>query len=1041
MKKILLLTFMFVFLYASFQALAQERTVSGKVTSEEDGETLPGVNVVVKGTTLGTVTDFEGNYTLTVPSDATAIIFSFIGLTSQEIRIGSRTVIDVQMAPDVTQLTEVVVTAVGIERQKKSLGYATQDIDTEELTRASNPNVLTSLSGKVAGVQITGTSGAPGSSSRIVIRGATSFTGNNQPLFVIDGIPIDNSQIADQDRRSGADFGNSINDINPDDVASVNVLKGPAAAALYGSRAANGAIIITTKSGKGAAKRGRKAEVTVNSSITFEEILKIPDFQTTYSGGNAGTYARRSFNAWGERIQGQTVLNELQNFPDQPDSVPLRAFNAYEDFYETGRTITNNISISGGNETSHYRLSVSDLDQEGIAPNTDFSRNTFTARGGTKISNNITSDFSVTYTRSGSDNIPLQGQNRSFVRQFLWNPPNVDWTVFRDYINPDGTSNNYTTFWENPYWTLNQNTISTQRNRINGFVSVGYQPLEWLNVTARAGTDFYDDVREVRTAINTQGTPQAAYFRAENFIRELTTDLIVTINKEINQDFSVNAIFGHNIRQRDTRSLTGNAVGLVIPNFYNFSNAQSTTTTVDLNTQRRLWGIYGSVSLSYRDFAFIEFTGRNDKSSTLPEDENSFFYPSITGSLVLTEAFPSLQNNILSFAKLRANWAEVGNDAPVYQLQSVFVQGGAFNSLFPNLIFPFNNQPGFSVGNRIGNDQLSPEFTRSWEVGAELSFLEDRLTLDFSYYSQRSEDQIFNVNISPATGFTSQTLNAGNIENTGIELQLKGSPVYLQNGFKWTVGLNFAKVNSEVKGLFEDLESLAVPPAGFTSTQIQARPGFAYPVIVGRKFDRAPDGRLIIDPRDGRPILGTELEVVGEPQPDWIGGVLNTFEYKGINLSVLVDIRKGGEVYSLTEAHLRNNGISEETLFGREGLVVDGVIDNGDGTFTENTIPISAETFWQDGGLFANAERGLFDASFIKLREVSLTYSLPQSLISKTPFGNVQIGAVGRNLLIDTKTPNIDPEVNLFGNTNAQGYEYAQQPSTRSYGFNLRFTF
>lgn len=1040
MKRGLFLIGVFMMLVSAAWA---QQTVSGTVTSSETGDPLVGVTILVEGTTTGAFTNESGAYTLRIPEGGTNLIFSFINKKQEVVAIDGRSTIDVKLVDDLMNLDEVVITSVGLKKQKRSLGYATQNVNNDLLVKASNPNVITSLAGKVAGVQINQATGAVGGSARIVIRGSRSFTGNNQPLFVIDGIPIDNSQLASQDRRSNADFGNAAQDINPDDVESINVLKGPAAAALYGSRAANGAIMITTKSGKNAASRGRKAEISVSSSLTFDEIMYKPDQQTTFGGGNQGIYSAIPFNAWGPRIEGQTVLNPLNAFPNEADSVSLRAYDAYDQFYQTGETWTNTFSLAGGDRKNDYRLSFSDTRQTGIAPNTDFNRTTVTGRAGANITDKLRTDFSVTFTRTQSDNIPLGGQNRSFVRQFLWNPPNVDWNGMRDYENADGTANDYSTFWANPYWILNKNTIGMNRNRFNGFFSISYDFNDWLNFTGRVGTDWYNDRRTGRTAINTQGNLNGDYWEDEWFVREFTTDFLLSANKDIGSDFNISGLIGFNLRERDRKNLYGQATALVIPDFYDFDNADGNTVTENDTRQRRLLGVYGTATIGFRNYAFLEFTGRNDWSSTLPTENNgnSFFYPSVSGTLVLTDAIPSLQNNILSFAKLRANWAEVGNDAQEYRLQSLFVQGRAFNSLFDNLNFPFGSQPGFAVGGTIGNRNLSPEFTRSWEIGAEVSLFQDRFYVDFSYFSSTTTDQIFDVEIPRSTGFTTLTANAGEMKNSGFETMITARPVYFENGFRWTVNLNFSQINNEVVELNEDLQAIDVPPAGFTSTQIQARVGFTYPSIVGRKFQRTDDGQLIINPATGTPILESNFSVLGTAQPDYLFGFGNTFEWKGISLYTLVDLRQGGNFYSLTAAHFRQNGLSQETVAGRNGVVVDGVIENADGSFRPNDIAISGEDFWSDGSVFQKSEFGLYDASFIKLREVRISYDFPQALLQKTPISSLQIGAVGRNLWLDTPNPIIDPEVNLFGNQNAQGYEYAQMPTTRSYGFNVRMTF
>lgn len=1049
MKKYLLFSFMLMLAFVVNESWAQERTVSGKVTSAEDGSVLPGVNVVLKGTTQGTVTDIEGNYSISIPPSGGVLIYSFIGLATQEIDVAGRSVIDVQMDADVQQLGEVVVTAVGIERQKKSLGYATQQVDAEDLTVAANPDALQALSGKLAGVQINQSSGsAGGSASRIVIRGPKSFTGGNQPLFVIDGVPINNSQLQSVDLRSGATFNNAASDINPNDIESINVLKGPSAAALYGSRAANGVVVITTKSGKNARS---KAEVTINSSLTFSNPLKLPNQQEIYAGGSGGVYNPEGFTGWGPKIEGQLVRNPNDDWvgivDGVQDSIPLRNYGTfYDQLLRTGKTYTNSFSVAGGAEKTHYRLSATNTYTEGMLPETDFDRTSITLRAGTELTNKLKAEFSATYTSSGSDNIADQGTTQTSIFWQAWyEPVDHDVSVWKDYKTPDGNQIEYGSgFWNNPYWLLNENYTSQRRDRVNGFFSLGYDILPWISVTGKLGTDFYTDRRKGVTAINTVGDVNGGFYEDEWFVRQINTDIFASINKDIGTDFNISGVVGLNDNRRSFKNTFSQANAITLPGIYNFANIDGQPNSTNFESDRRLFGVYGTLTLGYKDFAFLEVNGRKDWSSTLPEGNNTFFYPSFSGSFIVTDAFPSLSTNTLSFLKLRGNWGQVGLDAPVHRIQSVFVAATAFDGFFDGINFPFAGVTGFQAGNRIGNPNLSPEITTSWEVGAELGLLDDRLTLDVSYFNSVSDDQIIDVEVPRSTGYSSITTNAGKITNKGIEVLATGTPVILSNGFKWEITGTFSKINNEVEEIFGENSQVSIGRAGFVSTQNVAQLGFSYPAIYGRNFKRNDNGDIIVNANTGIPAL-SEPNAFAEVIPDWQAGLRNTFSYKGISLSVFFEQRHGGSIYSYTAAHMRVNGFGEETLFGRDGGVVfNGVneITNTDGSvsYVPNTTSVSNEDFWSNHSLFGASELGLLDASFIKLREVALGYNLPESILKNTPFGSVYFSIVGRNLWMNAANPYIDPETSGFSNADNQGFETAQLPTAKTWGFNLKLT-
>lgn len=1077
MRKFLLLKFVLLLAVGINSSWAQERTVSGKITAVDDGQPLPGVNVVLKGTTTGTVTDIDGNYKLTVPNDGGILVYSFIGLTTEEIAIGSRAVIDLQMTSDVTQLTEVVVTAFGVEREKKSLGYSVQEVKNDELTKTRQTNVLSSLQGKVAGAQISNAGGQIGASTRVVLRGPTSLLGNNEALFVVDGIPINNSTSANVQSSGNAfdnfvDGGNRANDINPEDIESVSILKGPSAAALYGSRAANGVVLITTKKGKNLGGK-KKTEITFNTSYIWSNVLAIPRMQNRFGQGQFGN--NQGFlndqESWGDPFDGTlrpygAIVNNEQRYKAyvaQPSNV--------EDFFETGTAFQNSISLNGGNENATYYLSFSDLDQTGTLPNTDYRRNNFTLNGSTKLTNNVTSSASINYVRVDG-NLPQTGQRNQALAQ-IYNMPRdysaVDWKdLSNPYNTPDGF---FSPFIVNPYYSLNRDFSTQNMNRVYGNFQLNYKPVEWLTATARVGTDVISDNRDTYRDVVVYQTGSAnngAAFDAdgeytEQYIdsREINTDFLLSASKELTQDIQGTLLVGFNYNQRSAESLTSTATSLNLPQFPSMSNSSGTVQSTSALTKRRLMGLYSSLDLSYKGYLFLGATFRNDWSSTLPLDNNSFSYPGVSLGFVLTDAFDLGIDNVLSFAKFRASYAEVGNDATPYLTNSVFVQS-AIGASFATLQFPFNDGTntvtGFSEGNRIGNAKLQPEITKSYELGADFRFFNGRFNIDATYYNSLSEAQILNAAISPSTGYTTQVLNVGSIRNKGIELTVSGTPVKVGD-FKWDLSVNFTKNVNKVEELNDGATQLTLLAQGLTPGLLIVE-GQPYGVFEATQVLRDASGNIVVDPT-GQPIDDPTPVQIGNIQPDWLGGLTSTLSWKGLSLSATLETRQGGNVVSSTAAQMYFAGIAEETAFNdRESYIIPGSVtqqivdgnpvldDQGNPVYVPNTVPLTmsgggVRNIWSNVQGGSRNEEVLLDASFIKLREVAINYDLPKKLLEKTPFGSVRIGAIGRNLWMHTAKDNhfIDPEASAFGNGNVQGYESLGIPSQYSYGFNLRVTF
>jgi TonB-linked SusC/RagA family outer membrane protein len=1080
LKFLLLMSMCFVFL--SGEVRAQERSVTGKVTLGEDGSALPGVNVVIKGTATGTVTDAEGTYTLSVPSAESTLLFSFIGLISQEVLIGERTVVNVVMESDVKQLNEVVVTAVGIEREKKALGYSVQEVKNTELVKTRQTSVLNSLQGKVAGAQITSSGGGLGSSTRVVLRGPTSLLGNNQALFIVDGVPV-NNQSAVNVQASGniydnnVDAGNRANDINPEDIESVSVLKGPAAAALYGSRAASGVILITTK--KGTARNNRKNEVTFNSSYLWSRVYVLPKLQNKFGQGQFGdnqTYLEDQ-ESWGDQFDGSlrpfgAIVNNTQQYKayeGQPDNV--------KDFYDIGKTFQNSLSLNGGNDRSTYYLSFTDLAQTGVIPTTDYHRNNFTINGSTKLNNKLSSSASINYVRVIA-NLPQTGQANQAITQILNMPRDYSYVDFKDLQNPFNTPDGFfTPYAVNPYYTLEHDFSKQNLNRVYGNFQLSYDPFAWMAVTARVGTDVSADKRSTFHDIVFYNNPNGPnYQKAANFdgeyteqainTREINTDLIVRMTKKVNEKIEGNFLVGHNFNQRTAENLYGTANNLTTPGFANLGNVNGNYSALGTASKRRLLGVYSELDLSYDDFLFFGATYRNDWSSTLPKGNNSFGYPSVNVSFVPTDAF-GFSNNILSFMKIRASYAEVGNDANVYLINSVFTQplGGSFDyptGNFAVIDFPFNNGivsvPGFTDNNTIGNLNLEPERTKAFEIGTDIRLFNGRLNLDVAYYNSLSESQILTATIAPSSGYRNQTLNVGSVSNKGIEVSLGGSVIKTDN-FRWDVNVNFAKNKNRVEELNEGATEIPLLAQDLTPG-LKIVKGMPYGVFEATTVLRTADGKIVVD-EQGLPVNDPNPVYRGSIQPDWTAGLTSSVDYKGFNLSVTFDTRQGGKIVSSTMAQLYFNGQAEETGFNNRdefiipnSVVQDGVDDQGQPIYVPNTSPLTiydntVRSYWANVQGGDRNEEVLLDASYIKLREVALNYSIPKAWLQHTPFGDITIGAIGRNLWLHSGKNNhfIDPEANAFGAgsmpgyTNLAGYEFYGVPTQASYGFNLRATF
>jgi TonB-linked SusC/RagA family outer membrane protein len=1065
MKKILLMGW--VVLLAINQVCGQERTVTGTVTSEEDGSPLPGVNVVVKGTSSGTVTDVAGKYSLAVPQEGGVLIFSFIGLVTQEVDIGERTVIDVRMAEDIRQLGEVVVTALGVERESRTLGYSVEKLDGSEIIQARNSSLLNSLQGKVAGVQVTNSSGAPGSSNKVIVRGFTSLSGGNNPLYIVDGVPVSNSftgtesldPINDDVLNGASDFGNRVNDINPEDIESVTVLKGAAASALYGSRAASGVILITTKKGKEAAARRRLGEVQFASSFMAESVLKLPTFQNERGQGFFGSTSSYldENTSWGSEFDGQLhpwgrIVNNQQRvkpFVALPDNV--------KEFFEIGHNWTNSLSLQGGGDRAHYYFSYSNVDADGIFPTSadSYKRNTLSVRGSADITDRITSSASLNYARSDYSFVPT-GQGGTVYNNLLQVPRDIPLLELEDIENPFNDLNGYfTQFASNPWYVLKKYGSESVIDRLFGNFQLTYKATDWLDFTARVGSDVSTTEweqwvpKQVITGPNSGNSNPGNYSIQQIYYREFNSDVIANFNKDINSVLSFTGLIGWNVNQRRTQNIFTKINDLVIPEFYNIANTANTPQSRTDTRMRRLVGVYAQATLGYRDYAFLTISGRNDWSSTLPKGTQSFFYPSANLGIDLTSAF-GLESNTLSYAKLRAGWAQVGKDAPPYLIESVFVPG-AHSDGFINNLAPYSQAiPGFEVANTIGNPALQPEISTETEIGVDLRFFGNRLGLDATVYKRDIRDNIIEVPVAASSGYFEQVMNIAKLSNKGVEILLSATPV-MTTDFHWEISLNWARNISRVEDLGGPTQ---ISLGGLNGNELIARVGGPVFEIQGDLPMRDPQGRIIVN-NAGLPIPTGAKQVIASTNYDWIGGVTNRICYKGLSLSGTFDVRQGGGMYSRTATLVYFAGTTPHTLYNdRKPFIIPNsvlqVVDfdgNPTGEYTENTTSINdtdglLQTFWQNGG-FDLDRSFIISKSFVKLREVVLSYQLPQALISRTPLTRVEISLIGRNLLLWVPEENIfiDPEATTFGtDIESEFGEYGAQPSTRSYGVNLRIT-
>lgn len=1062
------------------QGAAQVTTVRGIVTTEEDGEPVIGASVIVKGTSLGTVTDVNGRFELSgLPPSATRLLISYISLMAKEVAIAPQ--VSVTLKSDTHLLDEVVVTALGISREKKALGYTAQEVKQNALVQGKDNNLLNSLSGKIAGVRITNTQGDVGS-SRIVIRGETSIAGENQPLFVVDGIPVDNSQL--NARSSGRDFKNAIADLNPEDIKTLTVLKGPNAAALYGARAAHGAIVITTKGGD---KRQKGIGITLHSSTQVSFVATLPEFQNLFGQGAGGRFSYVDGKgagvndgvdeSWGPRLDIGLLIPQFDSPLDADGNRVATPWvshpNNVRDYFRMGISTNSGISVARGDDKYQFRVGYNYEKQVSIVPDAGTNKTNISLNTDYHLAKWIVVGATANYIVYTAPSLPgsatPSGSNvrsNSPMLQFLWFGRQVD----TNSLKADYTRNWNSSYYDNPFWSASYNTQSQERHRLIGDLHAEFRLTDGLNVRFRTSTDWYNDRRKskVKWGSAGAGSPYGSYAEDAYTVKENNTEVLATYIKQLNKNWGIDALLGFNVRNKQYENNYQAAPRLAVADLYTLTNSRDPLTSSNDFYRLRQYGLYGSIQLDYRRWAFLNITGRNDWSSTLPVDNNSYFYPSVTASVLLSEAF-GWRSKAVNYLKIRGGWSQVGADANPYQLATVFTSETAFNG---NPL-----QSSSTIGM---NPNLKPEKTSSIEAGFEAAFWDNRLYLDFTYYKTDSRNQILKLATTAASGYTSQVRNAGHIRNRGYEIQLGAVPIQTSKGFRWNLDLNYGANSSKVVKL--DDEGLITSYQLYSSgIQILASVGEAYGTLFGTSYVRDANGNVVVD-ANGLPKISTTNKTLGKFTPDWTGGISNTFSYRSLSLSFLIDASVGGSIFSNTNKTGKYTGVLANTLSGRDaehgglwyytdamgnnvrlpespsysvssdglyyaqvngqstrvyqdGIMVEGVTESG----SKNEEVVSAEKYYHR--IYSIAEANVYDASYVKLREVALSYRLPRLWTQKLHLQEASVTLTGRNLwTIYKSVPNIDPESALTTG-NAQGVEAYSLPTTRSFGVNLSVKF
>lgn len=1045
---LLMLALLFSMVGLASNAWAQI-SVSGKVISSEDQTPLPGVNILVKGTVNGTITDAYGNYTISTASDD-VLVFSFVGYNIHEVPVNGLSTINITLTTDAKQLSEVVVTALGIKKEERSLGFAAQTVNENAVKDAKSNNWVNTLSGKVAGLNIQGAGAGPMGSSRVTLRGESSLNlENNQALIVVDGVPVSskitgtgfNSHLS---ADSPVDYGSTLSDLNPDDIENITVLKGPGATALYGTRAAGGAIVITTKSGS---RQSKGLGITVNSNVSIEQVNRWPDYQFEYGEGRTDVYysyldgpdgintstTAAAGRAWGPKFSGQSYY---QYNPAAPDGKPTEAtpWVAHKDyisgFFQTGVTFSNSVSIEGGGDKGSARLSLTHLKNKWIIPNTGFERINAALSVNQKITDRLKITGKANYTNKKSDNLPAAGYNNQSLMYFMiiGTAPNIRPEWFKPYWQPglEGVQqkNPFNPGPDNPYLDMYEMLNKMNKHGVISNIAANYKISENFDVMVRSGLDMSFEQRSQQRPYSMTKYPRGMYREQNVFSYESNTDFLVTYRNGLDKRIGFTASAGANA-MRQTYDFAGMyADQLAQPGVYQISNSLDQAVADPQKTKKAINSVYATSQISFEEKIFLDITGRNDWSSTLPFKNNSFFYPSVSMSFVVDElaTLPSF----ISFAKVRASWAQVGNDTRPYQT------GKYYDKIYGN---------SFTNSSTLFNADLKPEITTSYEGGIDLRLFENRVGLDLAVYDNKSRNQILAVPLDPVSGYSSALINAGLINSRGIEVKLTGTP-FKRTNFSWNTTLIWSRNRSYVRELAPGITNQVIYSHGGNVT-IEARVGGRMGDLYGRGFQRSPDGQIVYSSVGLPAPLDPETRKFGNAFADWKGSIMNEFSIYKVRLSILLDGQMGGEMYSQTNHKNNTLGKTKVTLPGRDGGIVgQGVVLQADGTYVPNTVNVQASSYYDNYYQISNAETNIFDASFLKIREVRVEFSIPRSIINKIGLQQATVAIFGRDLFNFTNFPGFDPEGgNLNSGTLTPGVELTQFPSTRTLGANLTLKF
>lgn len=1017
----------------------QDTKITGTV--EDEFGPVAGASVVIKGTTNGTMTDMDGHFTLEGVKKGDIIQISFIGFATQDIPYTGQTVLNVKLEEDAQKLDEVVVTALGMKRDKKALGYAMQELKGDELLSSREPNLANSLSGKVSGLQIVRSSNGVGGSSKIVLRGNNSLTGSNQPLIVVDGTPMDNftGGVDDVWGNSGADMGNGLSDINPEDIESMTVLKGASAAALYGSRAGNGVILITTKSGK----KNEGLGITVNAGITTESIFLKPDMQNSFGQGSVGAYDNQSRLSWGPKAEGQTVTDWMGR------QVPLRTYDNIDAFFNTGTSFNEGISFQQNIKGTSVFSSINRSDDAGITPESKLNKTNITLRATTFLdeAEKWKVDAKVNYINLNAHNRPIQGVNPSNAFNTIYNlPRSLNVADFKNSVDEDGNM----IWWdasknpqENPYWVTKYRQNNDTRNRLLGNIALKYAPTNWFNVELRGGTDYYTTTKNEKVYAGGNTTPSGLYSEGSETFYENNYSFLATANKDNLIDHLGGFVtFGGNLMIQRRTKMNASAGELLVPNLFSLNNGINKPTVTSELIRRKMNSLYGSLQLNWDGYLFLDITARNDWSSTMSKANRSYFYPSVSLSGVISDMVPKLGGQMpewFTFAKVRASYAEVGNDLDPYQLYNNFTVGK-----------DENGNTTAAPGNVLYDSNVRSELIKSWEAGFDIRFFNNRLGLDAAWYKTNATRQLLNLPMDPFSGYSSRKVNAGNIQNEGVEISLNGLILDNPKGLSWNSTAQFSLNRNKIIDLYPGVTLYDIKT--LDAIQIVAVQGSYYGDIYGQTFQRVEDkndpnyGKIIVG-EDGLPLITTGKSKVGNQSPDWMLGWTNSFSYKGFNLSFLVDFRIGGDLYSATASNLYTRGNAAGTVVNGERqdfIVPNSVVQTPNG-YTENKVPVTHQNYWERIGSTGNyglPEMYTYDATNIRLRNITLGYDFNKAMLKNTPFQRLRLSATCNNVwMIHYNLPGIDPESVSATNTNATGFENGAAPTSRSFTFNVTVGF